>query len=94
MYPGIWALVEKMVGNPDFAVCFSVWPWPDGGWMAGVALINRYYAEEQKLPRSICTLQEQLDPAWNAFDGFQKGINVHAPYPEEAIQALYDQIKD
>src|SRR3989344_3366493 len=89
MYHGIWALVEKMVGNPDFAVCFSIWPWPDGGWMAGVVLLDREYAMKQKLPHAICALEEELDPAWNVTDGFRKGINIHAPHPEEAIQALY-----
>jgi|GEM_PF-6846248 len=91
---GIWGVVEKMVGLPDYAVCFSVWSWPDGGWMAGVALMDREYAEKQNLPRAICALEEDFDPAWNACDGFKNGINVHAPYPEEAVGALYKRVKN
>lgn len=87
-----WQKVERMVGNPDYAVVFSVWPWPDGGWMAGVALLDKEWAEEQGLPETILELEEDNDPSWNVCDGFQNGINVHATSPQKAIEALHAKI--
>jgi len=52
------------------------------------ALTNRAWAEEQGMPAAVLALTEDLDPPWNAFDGFKNGINVHAPNPEEAIARL------
>ena len=90
-----WTKVEKIIGAPDYAVVFSVWPWPDGGWMAGICLINKGYAEEQGLPRRICRLNElQLNNVkWGVVDGFQDGINVHAPTPNEVIDELYSAVR-
>lgn len=90
-----WAKVEEMVGLPDYAVVFSLWPWPDGGWMAGLCLIDREYAQEQNLPLRICNLEDVGigGVEWDVIDGFKKGINVHAPSPQEAIDELYSAVR-
>lgn len=88
-----WALVERMIGGPDYAVAFAVWPWPDGGWMAGVALMDRDYAEEQELPAKICALAEKdVAVEFNIFDGFEDGINVHDYDAGRAVAKLWEQV--
>lgn len=34
-----WRKVEEMIGLPDYSVLFCLSPWPDGGWMVGIALL-------------------------------------------------------
>jgi hypothetical protein len=82
-----WNLVQEMVGNPDYAVQFAVWPWPDGGWMAGIALVDSTWALRQKLTAIV--LEESYDPAFDMHSGFSPGMNVLAPTPEEAVRRLY-----
>jgi hypothetical protein len=84
----LWDRVEKMVGNPDYAVVFSVWPWPDGGWMAGVALHDREWAEEQGLSPEILRLIEERKPAWDLYGGFLAGLNARGVSAEQAIEEL------
>ena len=88
-----WTQVEELVGLPDYAVVFSTWPWPDGGWMAGLCLTDKEWAKKQKLPGAICRLKEVFDPKWSVTDGFENGINVHAGDVKEAIEKLYDLVK-
>ena len=87
----IWAKVKEMVGMPDFAVGFTLSPWPDGGWMASIALIDKEYAEEQDL--AAATLPNNTDwPEWNLIDGFQNGLRARGASAEEAIEELYRQL--
>ena len=89
-----WTKVMAMVGAPDYAVMFSVWPWPDGGWMAGVCLMDREWAEEQELPAAILALTETpLRAEWNPFDGFAHGINTHfGGSARDAVEALWKKV--
>jgi len=87
-----WTLVDLIVGLPDYAVAFAVWPWPDGGWMAGVALTDKEWADEQGLLPDIRALTEQNDPPFSIFDGFEGGVNVHAPTAAEAVLKLWKEL--
>lgn len=90
----VWEKVYAMVGNPDYGVCFSVWPWPDSGWMAGVVVTDLDWATEQNLPKKLLATGEHHDVTWDIFDGFVGGINVHfaSDNPEDAINKLYDTV--
>lgn len=86
-------MIEEIVGVPDYAVIFSLWPWPDGGWMAGCVLINKVWAKEQGL--LIAKLDEWSSEAhrWNSTDGFEYGINSHSYSWPTAIYELYQKLK-
>jgi len=81
-----------MVGLPDYAVVVAVWPWPDGGWMAGAALLDRDGASGQGLASGLLALPEESNPPFNIYDGFPNGINRHAPTAGEAIQSLWTAV--
>lgn len=85
-----WELITKMVGKPDYAVSVAVCPWPDGGWIAAAALLDREYAIEQNLPAALITLPEQFVPRFDIYNGFDQGLNVHASTPEKAIVKLWE----
>jgi hypothetical protein len=85
--------LEELAGAPDFAVCVMVWPWPDGGWNAGLALCDRAWAEEQGMSAAVLALTEESSPTWDVFNGFANGINVHGHAPEEAIAALVAKVQ-
>lgn len=81
-----WELVEKLVGLPDYAVGFALWPWPDGGWYAGITLTDRKWAEEQGL--AAASLNDDYPAVWNLTDGFVNGVNEHAGTAAEAVENL------
>ena len=82
-----WSKVEKMVGMPDFAVGFTLSPWPDGGWMASITLTNKWYAEDQGLLAT--KLQEDRQGNWNMVDGFRDGLTARGSNADKAIENLY-----
>lgn len=87
-----WEKVKKLVGLPDYAVAFALWPWPDGGWMAGIALTDLDYATEQGMAPRVLALAEHHDPTFSIFDGFTGGINEHGSNAEEAIEKLWEAV--
>lgn len=86
------ATLDRLAGNPDYAVCVMTWPWPDGGWMAGIALISRSWAEEQGMPKIILDLFEEHNPVWTVYSGFHNGINVHSTDAPGAVKELAAEI--
>lgn len=91
--PSMWEMLDKLAGNPDYAVCVMAWPWPDGGWMAGIALHNFDWAERQKMSPAVLALPEERHPAWSMYDGFFNGINAHSTDGPGAVKELDFQIK-
>lgn len=81
--------LRLIVGAPDYAVVAMYWNWPDGGYMAGCALIDKEFAEEQGL---LAQYLPESHGYWNIFDGFEDGINVHASTEKEAVQLLWRRL--
>jgi len=95
--PSMWDMLNKLAGNPDYAVCVMAWPWPDGGWMAGIALTDRGWAERQGMSPAILRLEESVGYhglEWNCFDGFACGINTHSTDGPGAVKELLHKIKE
>jgi hypothetical protein len=88
----MWSTLERLAGNPDYAVCVMTWPWPDGGWMAGIALHDQGWAERQGMPQIILDLLEERIPVWNMYDGFANGINAHSTDGPGAVKELAMEI--
>lgn len=84
----IQKMLEKIVGLPDYAVIAMYWPWPDGGYMAGCALLSYSWAAEQNLP-GYDMMVEENNPKWNCYDGFECGINYHGSTASEAVSKLW-----
>lgn len=85
--------LERLAGNPDYAVCVMTWPWPDGGWMAGITLLSRSWAERQGMSKAILDLSEDdHSPAWTVYSGFPNGINVHSTDAPGAMKELAMEI--
>jgi hypothetical protein len=89
----MWLTLERLAGNPDYAVCVMTWPWPDGGWMAGIALHDEGWAREQGMPQPVLNLVEERVPTWNLYVGFANGINVHSADGPGAVKELAIEIK-
>jgi len=93
-----WALVEKMVGLPDYGVAFCVSPWPDGGWIAGVVVIDRDWVTEQIIEKSgidplMLNVPDGTWPTtWDIFDGFKDGVIAAGDDAADAIDVLWAKI--
>lgn len=85
-----WGDVEVFVGMPDYAVAFALWPWPDGGWYAGVTVIDKGYAVRQDLPAAC--LPEDFEAKWDVSSGFANGMNAHGINAAEAFQNLQERL--
>jgi len=73
------------------------WPWPDGGWMAGIALIDHDWALEQGMSPAILNLLEEVGrngPDWSVYDGFANGINAHSADGPGAVKELLFKIAE
>jgi hypothetical protein len=90
----LYKKINSIIGAPDYAVMFCLWPWPDGGWMAGVVLVDKEYALDQEL--LTAHLEEgDWDIKWDVMDGFSyPGVNAHgaSSTPELAIDNLIDKL--
>ena len=85
-------IIDKIMGKPDYAVAFATWHWPEGGWRAGVTLIDKAWAEDQHL-KAACLKQDQLSPEWTAAEGFVNGLNVSSEVSQaRAIEKLYESL--
>ena len=88
-----WQIVKKCVGLPEYAVLFAVWPYPEGGWMAGFTLYDKEWAEEQDLPMK--NMVEDIVPHWSIEIGFLNGANAHGVDAPHAIcNAVYEALVD
>jgi hypothetical protein len=89
--------VEQLTGRPDYGVAFCVGPWPDGGWIAGVALTDREWIEEQVgdgdiLPGLLNLPDGDPFPDFDIIDGFKEGVNAHGSTMAEAIDLLFTKV--
>jgi len=87
--------LEALAGLPDYAVVVMVWPWPDGGWMAGIVLTDHEYAADQGMPAAVLDLPEFEDLntiRWDVISGFSWGINVHGSSLAAAVEALWAEV--
>jgi hypothetical protein len=89
-----WREVEQLVGDPDYDAIVNVWSWPDGGWMAGIIVIDKEGCRQQNLLAAVLDEAEgPLKLFWNMFDGFASpGLNAHGMTAEEAVQNLIIQL--
>jgi hypothetical protein len=86
--PNIGKAIKLLAGSPDYAVCVMTWPWPDGGWYAGIVVTDELNAKKQSLP--VWGLREikGRTPKWDIFDGFKDGVNEHGVTPSKALDTL------
>ena len=96
-YTPDWHKVERMVGLPDYAVLFCVSPWPDGGWMAGVVVVDPDWLDEQIKNNNIVKAMENVPvdvdfPNWDIIDGFPSGTNAHGGDAADAIDRLWAMV--
>lgn len=93
-----WSKVERLVGLPDYGVMFCVSPWPDGGWMAGVVVIDLEWVVEQIESHAgiTCVMgdlpEDSTYPSWDIIDGFHSGVTVHGYDAADAIDILWQTL--
>jgi len=80
--------LNLLAGNPDYGVCVMVWPWPDGGWYAGIAVTDELCAKKQSLPVWGMESTEGMSPEWDVCDGFEDGVNEHGITIIDALNKL------
>jgi predicted RNase H-like HicB family nuclease len=100
-------MLSRLAGDPDYGAIVTLSPWPDGGWMASVCVIDRDYLVEQRadvdqeserLFDGLMTLAESENfPAYDMIDGFgglPTAFTAHGEGPEEAVRELYRKVVD